>query len=151
MSAAAVPTFRELSRKECEEVLGRNHLGRIAFSFHDRVDIEPIHFAHRGEWLYVRTAPGAKIMTVAHNKWVAFEVDEVDGVFDWRSVVVRGSVYLLDPEGTKQEKQAHADAIELLRTVVPATFRAGDPVAFRSLVLRIHVDEMTGRSATTAP
>ena len=151
MSAAAVPTFRELDRRECEEVLSRNQLGRIAFSFHDRVDIEPIHFVHSGEWIYIRTAPGAKIMTVAHNRWIAFEVDEGEGVLDWRSVVVRGSAYLLDPEGTKQEKQAHAEAVELLRTVIPATFQAGDPVAFRSLVLRIHIDEMSGRAATTSP
>ena len=149
MSATPAPTFRELTRDECDAVLGRNHLGRIAFSFHDRVDIEPIHYVHHGEWIFVRTAPGAKIMTVAHNRWVAFEVDEVDDLFEWRSVVVRGSVYLLDPEGSKQDKAALAEAVELLRSVVPKAFRPGDPVAFRYLILRIHVDDVTGRAATT--
>jgi hypothetical protein len=33
------PVFRQLSRDECEQILGRNQVGRIAFSFHDRVDI----------------------------------------------------------------------------------------------------------------
>ncbi len=149
MRAVPVPVFRELAPEECSALLSRNHIGRIAFSFKDRVDIEPIHYVHHGEWLYVRTAPGTKVMMVAHNRWVAFEVDEVEGPFDWRSVVVHGSVYLLDPDGSKQEKTAYADAIDLLRTVAPATFTAEDPAPFRSLLLRIHIDEMTGRAAST--
>ena len=150
MTSSSPPAFLELDRGECDAILARNQVGRIAFSFHDRVDIEPIHYVHHGDWLYVRTAPGAKIMTVAHNRWVAFEVDEIDGTFDWRSVVVRGSAYLIDPEGTKDDKRVHAEAVELLRGVVPQAFRTDDPVAFRYLLLRIHVDEMTGRAATTA-
>ena len=106
MTSSSAPAFRELDRQECEALLARNKVGRIAFSFHDRVDIQAIHYVHHGDWLYVRTAPGTKIMTVAHNHWVAFEVDEIDGTFDWRSVVVRGSVYVLDPEGTKEEQRA---------------------------------------------
>ena len=150
MTPSPPPVFRELDRAECEAILARNQVGRIAFSFHDKVDIEPIHFAHRGEWLYVRTSPGAKIMTVAHNRWVAFEVDEIDGTFDWRSVVVRGSAYLIDPEGTKEDKRVHAEAVELLRGVIPETFRGTDPVGFRHLILRIHLDDVTGRAATTS-
>lgn len=144
------PSFHELDRTKCEVILSRNQLGRIAFSFHDRVDIEPIHYVQSGEWLYVRTSPGAKLLTLAHNRWVAFEVDEVAGVFDWRSVVVRGSAYMLDPHGTEQDRRAHSDGVQLLRAVVPQTFREDDPVPFRDLLLRIHIDEMSGREATTA-
>ena len=144
------PSFHELDRRECEAILSRNHLGRIAFSFRDRVDIEPIHYAHSGDWLYIRTAPGAKALTMAHNRWVAFEVDEVAGAFDWRSVVVRGAAYMLDPEGAKPEQQAHGEGVQLLRAVVPQTFREDDPVPFRDLLIRIHIDEMSGREATTA-
>ena len=144
------PSFRELDRGECDAILGRNQLGRIAFSFHDRVDIEPIHYVHRGEWLYARTSPGAKLTVLGHNRWVAFEVDEVDGIFDWRSVVVRGSVYVLDPDGAQLDQRAYAEAVKLLRAVIPGAFAAHDPVAFRNLVIRIHVDEVTGRVATTS-
>src|SRR6478672_2230597 len=31
--------FRELRRDEIEEIISRNKVGRIAFAFHDRVDI----------------------------------------------------------------------------------------------------------------
>ena len=73
----ASPIFRELSNSECRTLLGRHSVGRIAFSFHDRVDIQPIHYAVSGDWLYGRTSRGSKYLTLAHNPWCAFEVDEV--------------------------------------------------------------------------
>ena len=148
MSASGVPSFRELDRAECETILDRNHIGRIAFSLHDRVEIEPIHYVRDGDWLFARTAPGGKFDKLGHNRWVAFEVDEAEGIFEWRSVVVHGGVYVVDPDGTPTEQQAFQRGVKRLRTLIPETFRKGDPVAFRDVVLRIHVDEVTGRAAT---
>jgi nitroimidazol reductase NimA-like FMN-containing flavoprotein (pyridoxamine 5'-phosphate oxidase superfamily) len=81
------PTFRELSATEMHELLARNHVGRIAYSFHDRVDIEPISYVFADDAFYMRTEPGSKLATLAHAPWAAFEVDEIRGPFDWRSVV----------------------------------------------------------------
>jgi nitroimidazol reductase NimA-like FMN-containing flavoprotein (pyridoxamine 5'-phosphate oxidase superfamily) len=89
-------------------------------------------------------------MTLAHNPWVAFEVDEIDGIFDWRSVVARGQVYVLDPEGTAQDQRAYVEGAELLRMIIPETLRSHDPVPFRYMMLRIHIAEVTGRAATTS-
>lgn len=61
------PSFSELSRHDCVELLRRNHVGRIAFTFHDRVDIEPISYVFADDWLYGRTSPGTKVATVRHH------------------------------------------------------------------------------------
>ena len=37
-------SFREMTRDEIESMLLRNRVGRLAFSLHDRVDIQPIHY-----------------------------------------------------------------------------------------------------------
>src|ERR1700694_3156395 len=84
-------SFRDLSRGEVEALLLRNKVGRIGFSFHDRVDIQPIHYLYERGWLYGRTSEGEKISTLKRNPCVAFEVDEVSDLFDWRSVVIHGS------------------------------------------------------------
>ena len=84
------PVIRSLDRTECEALLARNHIGRVAYALHDRVSITPLHYVFLDGWLYGRTSHGAKIGIVAHNHWVAFEVDEVARLFDWRSVVVHG-------------------------------------------------------------
>ena len=145
------PVFRSLSRAECDALLARNHVGRLAFSFKDRVDIQPIHYVFEAGWLFGRTSEGAKLATLDHNRWLAFEVDEVRGPFDWASVVVQGTFHRIDPEGTTFEQAAAQRAVHLLRELVPETFTAADPAAFRTVLFRISVGEMTGRAALPAP
>jgi nitroimidazol reductase NimA-like FMN-containing flavoprotein (pyridoxamine 5'-phosphate oxidase superfamily) len=146
---AAAPTIRPLSRPECDAILERNNLGRLAFSFHDRVDIEPMHYVHDNGWLIGRTSYGAKLSTLRHSPWVAFEVDEVAGLFDWRSVVVHGVFDILTADGPAANVQRWEHAIEALRRLVPATAAPGDPVPFRTVVFRIGVDSVSGRESTT--
>jgi nitroimidazol reductase NimA-like FMN-containing flavoprotein (pyridoxamine 5'-phosphate oxidase superfamily) len=139
--------IRELTRAEVELVLARNHVGRIAVSFHDRVDIRPLHYAYAGGWIYGRTSPGDKLVTIAHNRWVSFETDEVTGPFAWRSVVVHGTFYTLSDDGPATEREARDVALALLRRIVPETLTADDPVPERTVLFRIAVDEATGREA----
>lgn len=144
---ATAPSFRELTRDECDALLARNHVGRVAFTFHDRVDIEPVHYVFADGWLHGRTAPGGKVAVLRHHPWVAVEVDEVKGLFDWRSVVVHGSVYIPDPEGSPSDREAHAATLAHLRKLVPDTLSPSDPAPTRLLLFRIHVDSVTGRAA----
>lgn len=134
------PHFRTLSRRECEAILRRNQVGRLAYSFHDRVDIEPIHFVFAQGALWGRTSHGTKLETIAHSPWVAFEVDEVEGAYQWRSVVVHGVLYLVDDDG-------HDEAVDLLRTVFPEVERNDDPAPWRDVIFQVAVDTMTGRAA----
>ena len=123
-------------------------MGRIAFSFKDRIDIQPIHYVYEAGWVYGRTSEGAKLTTLAHNRWLAFEVDEVRGPFDWASVVVQGSFHRIDPQGPPAEQGLSAHAVRLLRTVVPETLTTDDPAAFRTVLFRISLGAVTGRLAT---
>ena len=149
MTRTPVPSFHELTRAQCNEILARNYVGRVAFSYHDHVDIEPIHFVYAEGWIYGRTAHGTKLRTLAHNRWLAFEVDEVDALFDWRSVVVKGALYVLEPDGDQHTTYALAAAH--LRRFVPDALSEDDPTPDRTVVFRIHADQVTGRAASTAP
>ncbi|MDQ8145404.1 MAG: pyridoxamine 5'-phosphate oxidase family protein [Gemmatimonadota bacterium] len=144
------PTFRELTRDECIALLDRHQVGRLAFSQRERLDVEPIHYVHLDGWLYGRTQPGTKLEVLLHNRWVAFEVDEVDALFDWRSVVVRGGLYLLRAEGSDVERERYAQGIAAVRRLIPEAFTPRDPTPERAILFRIHVDEMSGRAAATA-
>lgn len=141
------PRFLELSRDECLALLDRNRLGRIAFSRKDIVDIEPIGYVHDDGWLYGRTQPGTKIEVLTHNRWVAFEVDEVRDTFDWASVVVKGGFYIVRAVGSAQEQEVYERAIGILRRAMPEAFTADDPIPERAIVFRIHIDEISGRAA----
>lgn len=143
------PTFRDLTAKECEALLDRHNVGRLAVAHHDRVDIFPIHYVFEDGWLYGRTAAGSKLEVVTHNRWVAFEVDEIDDLFDWRSVVIKGGVYLLRKDGSDHEREIYERGVNIVRQLVPETMTADDPLPERAIVFRIHVDEITGRAAST--
>ena len=121
-------TFREMSRDEIEAMLLRNRVGRLAFSLHDRVDVQPIHYIYERGWLYGRTSEGDKITALKHNQWVAFELDEVTDLFDWRSIVIHGSFWIMHPRGSPR-------AEELWTKAGAAADRWGgqlkDPAAFR--------------------
>ncbi len=141
------PSFRELTKPECEAILANHHVGRLAYTFHDRVDIEPIGFVFDQDGLVFRTGPGSKLMTLKHHPWVALEVDEVEGMFKWRSVVVHGTAYVLSEIGSEAELEAYHSALATLRRHVPETFRANDPTPARSVVMRLSIDKISGRAA----
>jgi nitroimidazol reductase NimA-like FMN-containing flavoprotein (pyridoxamine 5'-phosphate oxidase superfamily) len=143
------PHFRELDPAECTALLERHHVGRMAFSKKDIVDIEPIHYVFDDGWLYGRTQPGTKLEILTHHRWIAFEVDEVDALFDWRSVVVKGGFYLLRGDGSTQEQEIYDHGVEVLRRLVPETLTPDDPLPERAILFRIHINEMFGREART--
>jgi hypothetical protein len=147
MDATIEPVFRELTADETEALLRAHSVGRIAYSWRDHVDVEPIHYVYEDGTIYARTSAGAKLLSLHHNPWVAFEVDEVRGPYDWRSVVAHGTVYAVHPGGTATERQTYARALDLLRRIEPAALTAGDPVPWRTVLFRIGVDHATGRAA----
>ena len=142
------PIFRELTSEECIALLRRHRVGRLAVTHRDRIDVVPIHFVYDDGWLYGRTAVGEKIEVVSHNRWVAFEVDEVRDTFDWTSVVVKGGLYLLRKEGSAQEQEIYEKGVALVRQIVPEALTPDDPVPDRALLFRIHADDISGRAAS---
>jgi hypothetical protein len=144
MNDTPASAIRDLPRKECDALLAKGHVGRIAFSYRDHVDIEPISYVFDDGWLYGRTSQGTKLRTLAHNRWVAFETDEINAMTEWSSVVVKGALYLLEPDGAHAE--TYAKAVEVLRSLNSLAFGAQDPTPERTFVFRIHADQVTGRS-----
>lgn len=151
MSTTARPVFRVLHRGECEVILARNHVGRLAYARRNQIDIEPVHYVLSGGWLYGRTSEGRKIAMTGHAWWpVAFEVDEVEDLFRWRSVVVHGGFYPLPHGPAGSEPAEWHRGVAALRTLLPDTFGPDDPVPFRTLLFRVAVQELSGREAMPA-
>jgi nitroimidazol reductase NimA-like FMN-containing flavoprotein (pyridoxamine 5'-phosphate oxidase superfamily) len=141
-------TFTTLDRAACEALLQAHHVGRMAFSFRDRVDIEPLHYVFHDGWLYGRTRDGTKLHTLAHNPWVAFEVDEVSALFEWKSVVVHGRIEFPDPSQHEVDAARHQQAVDAFRTVVADAFGNNDPTPERDLVWALPLHTVEGRMAS---
>ena len=146
MPSLATPIVRALRADESRSLLERNRVGRIAFSLHDRVDVEPIHYVFDDPWIFGRTSPGAKLLSLAHNQWCAFETDEVHGLFDWSSVVVKGQ---FTPGDSTFARWDHDRALAALRRLVPSTFSDDDPTPHRDIIFGIHASEVSGRNSSS--
>ena len=120
----------QLSQEDCWQMLREEEFGRLAFRLVDEVHITPINYAVDHETLLFRTAAGNKLLSVAMDSEVAFEIDRYDDM-SASSVVVRGSARILP------EDEAHRAENVPLRTWV------GTP---KYNVVEIHPREITGRA-----
>jgi uncharacterized protein len=145
--SVSAPLFKTLTRGECESVLLRNNVGRLAFSIHDHVNIVPIHYAYLNGWIYGRTGSAGKLRDILRNRRIAFEVDEHSELFDWRSVVVHGPLYVVQPDTTQHARSIYLTALAVMRRLLPAALTESDPVPFRDQLIRIRAIELTGRAS----
>jgi nitroimidazol reductase NimA-like FMN-containing flavoprotein (pyridoxamine 5'-phosphate oxidase superfamily) len=84
-----------LSHDESWAILSRSAVGRLAVSVAGLPDIFPVSHVAFERTLVFRTAQGTKLLELAANRYVAFEVDswsEEEAV----SVVVRGMATVVD-------------------------------------------------------
>jgi nitroimidazol reductase NimA-like FMN-containing flavoprotein (pyridoxamine 5'-phosphate oxidase superfamily) len=148
------PTFRDLDTAEAHQILARNHVGRIAYSFHDRVDIEPISYVYADGVIYLRTTVGSKLTTLAaphgwhsrSTRWLARSI--------WQSVVAHGTVYVLEDDGPAITRASYRLAVQHLRTLNPHALDDQDPTPERNIVRQIHPATVAGleaRSIAAAP
>jgi nitroimidazol reductase NimA-like FMN-containing flavoprotein (pyridoxamine 5'-phosphate oxidase superfamily) len=138
---------RSLDREEAEVVLSKHHTGRMAFAFHDKITIELVNYVYADGWIYARIEQGPALSTLRHHQWVAFEVDELTTIYDWRAVTVHGSIQFLTDDRSSPEWRDFNKATELIRAQVPSVLTADDPLPNRSQVYRIYVDELLGRES----
>ena len=97
-----------ISDSECEEMLKRESLGRIACSLDNQPYVVPICFSYEApQHIYIFSTLGKKIEWMRQNPKVCLEVDEVSNRSNWSSVIVEGTfVELKEPQFSAQKQQA---------------------------------------------
>ena len=140
-------TVRELSRDESLAILAKHHVGHVGITFHDLLRLKICNYLYSEGWIYARTELGEDLVMAKHHPWAAFEVDEVDGLYDWRSVEVSGAIEFLSADMQSHDWFAFENAVRLLRTAVPEILTADDPMPQRVQLVRVHVDNIFGRES----
>jgi nitroimidazol reductase NimA-like FMN-containing flavoprotein (pyridoxamine 5'-phosphate oxidase superfamily) len=138
----------ELSREEIEDVLRREVVGRIGCFTGEWPYVVPVTYAYDGEVVYVHSADGMKLHAMRERPNVCFEVEQIRGPSDWRTVIAKGRFEDLwrDPDQYTMKLLASRYAPE------PKSAGAGEgsPVAHtldppRPHLYRIRLLERTGR------
>ena len=119
-----------LTDDECWSALASAAIGRLAVRMGDAVDIFPVNFGVTDRMIYLRSAPGSKLIDIVRYPQVAFEADGSGRHTRW-SIVVKGEA----------ERMSSADDIEASGVLHLATMTT----AAKWNYVRITPSSVTGR------
>ena len=141
----------ELNGGQIEQVLHSEVVGRIGCHDAGRPYVVPITYVYDGAAVYGHSIEGQKLLMMRANPFVCFEVEQIDDLANWRSVIAYGPFTELTGE---DEQHALELLVNRLAPLMPgATAHPGDRAgdegrhgAGRAPVLyRITLSEKTGR------
>lgn len=106
--------IEHLTTTECWRLLESSTLGRLAVEGTEGIpDVFPVNFTVHSGSLYLRSAPGSKLVDIAAHPGVAFEIDGQDPLSHW-SVVIKGAAHRLDSDA-----EIHDSGVGDLATASP--------------------------------
>ena len=79
-----------LDQKQIDRVLSSGTVGRIGVHGEGRTYVVPTTYVFDGDSVYCHSAIGLKIRMMRANPDVCFEVEEIDDMANWRSVIAWG-------------------------------------------------------------
>jgi len=77
-----------LSDIDIETILHNNTVGRLGCTDGNTVYVVPMNYVYNGKYILAHSTEGKKINYMRSHPEVCFEVDEVEDIMNWRSVIV---------------------------------------------------------------
>ena len=145
-----------LNSRQIEHVLQSLIIGRIGCHADNKTYVVPVTYAYDGTYIYGHTKEGLKIDMMRKNPMVCFEVDVMENMSNWRSVIAWGKF-----EELRTPEERKAGMRILMDTVMP--FMTGETTighamsdshpktieAMKGVVYRIELTQKTGRYEKT--
>jgi nitroimidazol reductase NimA-like FMN-containing flavoprotein (pyridoxamine 5'-phosphate oxidase superfamily) len=94
----------ELSLAQIHQVLHQQLYGRLACQVNDKLYVVPVSFAFDDKYIYAHSKEGQKIDMLRKSGHACFQVDIINGLNDWRSVIIWGKYHEL--KSTKDQSIA---------------------------------------------
>lgn len=142
-----------LTEEQSKYILVSHHVGRIGCYADGRIMVVPVTYVSDGKYIYAQSLEGTKINMMRKQPQVCFQVDSIDSLTNWRSVLVWGEYEELNsPEEQSHARKLIAERLAPLRlgqTVDPSR-EFGDPPYTvqknpKPVMFRISIQEITGR------
>lgn len=137
----------ELNEAQVEEVLGRAVVGRIGCISDGRPYVVPICYVYDHGCVYGHSIAGKKLAAMRENSQVCFEVESVEDLQNWQSVIATGVFEDLTEQEQREGMQLLVDRIMPLLTAGGAEYDHGGsrPANRGAVVFRIRLGEKSGR------
>lgn len=145
--------INKLTPEECESLLQKAALARLACALDNQPYVIPIYVAYDKGSLYALSTLGQKIEWMRENPKVCLQVDEIQSNEHWTSVIVNGQYQEL-PEPQYTDERNHAKKLLEKRhrwwqaAMAERQMTKGEHL-IDPLFFRVRIDSMTGLRATS--
>jgi nitroimidazol reductase NimA-like FMN-containing flavoprotein (pyridoxamine 5'-phosphate oxidase superfamily) len=79
-----------LTKGQCQRILIAGMIGRIGCHSSGKTYVIPITYVFDGGYVYAHSKEGLKVKMMRKNPDVCFQVDQIDNLSNWRSVIIWG-------------------------------------------------------------
>lgn len=141
-----------LTDKQIDYVLYSQVIGRIGCYAEGEVYVVPVTYAFDGQYIYAHSKEGRKIHMMRANDQVCFEVEAMENLANWRSVIIWGTYEeLKDQDSQKKGLQILNDRLMPLMTSETAHAHRQTMIPqviekeMKPIVYRIKVGRKTGK------
>lgn len=135
----------ELNESEIEQILHGNVIGRIGCHAFGRTYVVPITYVYDDGAVYARSAEGMKVHMMRANPRVCFEVDSMDGMANWKSVIASGVFQELHGDDARERFDWLVSTLENHLDGPPGETVHPHRGSDRGVVYRIQLEEKAGR------
>jgi uncharacterized protein len=135
----------DLGARDVERVLRENIIGRIGVHAFGRTYVVPITYVYDGRAVYAHSHDGMKIHMMRENPHVCFEVDHMDGIANWESVIAWGTFEELRGAEAQRALEMLVHDLEPRLEGPPGISAHPRGGQEQALLYRITLEERTGR------
>lgn len=137
-----------LNETQIDQVLYSQVVGRIGCHVAGKTYIVPVAYVFDGTHIYAHSRVGQKVLMMRKNPRVCFQVDQIDNLANWRSVVIECEYEEL--KTVTQQNRAFAllkDRLSPIMTSAAAKPTQGVPgeKRMRPILFRFSILEKSGR------
>jgi uncharacterized protein len=144
----------ELSSTQIDHLLRTQTFGHLACHADNRTYVIPIFYVYDGKFIYAFSREGLKVDMMRKNPEVCFQVDHLNNMSNWRSVVAWGTYEELHGEEASRALQVLQNRFSGITTsetsssapgLKPSILKSGETKYRDAVLFRIQITEKTGR------
>jgi uncharacterized protein len=140
--------FGNLNERQIDQILRTAYVAHLGCAAGDRVYVVPLGYVYDGENIYIHSVDGLKLTMMQMNPHVCIEVEQIENLANWRSVIALGEFSELVDAEAEQAMQLLADRLMPLvasETSMSPHGLKSTSAGLHGHVYRIHLTERSGR------
>jgi nitroimidazol reductase NimA-like FMN-containing flavoprotein (pyridoxamine 5'-phosphate oxidase superfamily) len=142
-----------LTESQITQVIYRQLYGRLACQADDRLYIVPVSYAFDGKNIYAHSRDGQKIQMLRKNPRLCFQIDIIDDLSNWLSIIIWGKYHELKTAKEQDLAMKLLDdrfaPLSVSQSISRPTAGINPPESVekrkKAIYFRISIDEATGR------